>query len=109
MTLDEDQVEDIYVVGTGTDQKEWVRDHWEPLTTAGNGVVLLRCINYDVPTRSCLAYDSRPPVCSEFPYDQIGVMDHESGAQLVCGYQQEAGRRVLPLVQITGRDNRTSA
>lgn len=66
---------------------------------SSNGQVLLDCVNYDVATRSCLAYDSRPPVCSDFPF--YGRLAEGSRINSVCGYQAELGRTVLPIVAIT--------
>ena len=77
-------------------QAEWIYDHWEPVKAAKDGDgVRFRCVNYDVATRTCLAYESRPRVCSEFPF--YGKDPKTMSVSNVCGYQAELGRTVLPL------------
>ena len=77
---------------------------WEPLGPYGDrGAVRLRCAAYDVANRACTAYDDRPKVCSRFPfYDQEGDKRTLDGrTELVCGYQADLGRTVLPIVEVT--------
>lgn len=88
-------------IGPLDQQGQWLTEHWEPLRTNADGVTVLRCINYDVETRRCLAYASRPPVCSMFPFYGEDPASTERMVKNVCGYQAELGRTVLPIVAVT--------
>lgn len=95
--LDQAYVDRAFVFGPLQPQAQWISDHWAPREHTKDGV-RFDCVNYDAENRACLAYDSRPPVCSGFP---MYGRDTPEGISNVCGYQAEAGRTVLPLVQIT--------
>jgi len=97
--LSTEAAEDIFgTFGPMGQQKTWVAENWSPLVeeALGRGL-LLKCANYDVENRTCLVYDRRPLVCSDYP-NYNGVMDPD---RLVCGYQAELGRTVLPIVGVT--------
>lgn len=83
-----------------TDQ-EWIINHWAPYAAWGEDAVAVQCTEYDVATRSCRAYESRPDVCRRYPfYDGPAVLKDSDLRTLVCGYQAEAGRTVLPIVEV---------
>lgn len=74
----------------------FIVNHWQPYAAWGSGVALI-CTEYDPASRSCKAYDHRPPVCRDYP---LGYTSESFVDKLVCGYQAEEGRTVLPLVEI---------
>lgn len=87
-------------IGPRSAQTYWIADHWAPYAAWGNGVAI-QCTEYDAKTRSCMAYDSRPPVCRDYPfYGREPNLDGQI-VDLICGYQAEAGRTVLPIVGVS--------
>lgn len=88
-------------------QAEWIWANWEPLKPARNGDgVVLRCINYDVEARRCLAYGHRPPACSMYPFYGDDPTTTERTVGNACGYQAELGRTVLSIVEVRhGQDH----
>lgn len=103
VSLSEDQVQRAFAYGPGAPQAQWIWANWEPIGPNRNGDgVSLRCINYDVEGRRCMAYESRPPVCRDFPwYGKEPSVDGAINRLSVCGYKAEAGFTVLPIVQVT--------
>lgn len=91
--LTKDQAED----------SEFILAHWAPYASWGEDGVALQCSEYDAATRSCLAYDNRPPVCRNYPtYNRERPEFTGTGTNLVCGYQAEDGRTVLVLEVLRG-------
>jgi Fe-S-cluster containining protein len=88
-----------------------LREMWAPLGPLEVGgvafpdYVAVACIHYDVAGRSCGIYETRPPVCRDYPFysREPNLEDMDGPRDRVCGYQADVGRRVLPLVQITER------
>jgi Fe-S-cluster containining protein len=66
----------------------------------GQNVVWFDCFHYDVDKRECSIYEDRPPVCRIYPRTggPEGAIEPD---RLVCGYQADAGRTVLPIVAVT--------
>lgn len=69
-----------------------------------DGQVFLACEHYDDAHQMCRAYDSRPPVCSGFPW--YGRKPGDGGAEQRCSYlldvppaDRPAGSR--PLIPLT--------
>lgn len=102
MTLDDFAIDTIFAPGPAQKQASWIYDNWMPVgRSMGDRGVALMCINYDRETTRCLAYESRPPVCSQFPFYGDAEPDLSTPLGNVCGYQAELGRTILPLVSIT--------
>jgi Fe-S-cluster containining protein len=99
--LSEGFVHRAFAFGPAQPQAEWIWANWEPITVEETGSAQLRCINYDVATRACLAYDTRPPVCRDFPFYGKPPALENGPRSNICGYQAEMGRTVLPLVAVT--------
>lgn len=81
-----------------------LRDIWEPLGPLRGypGFTALRCLHYDVESRLCGIYESRPPVCREYPFynREPNFEDMDGPRDRICGYQAEVGRKVLPIVAV---------
>lgn len=97
-----------------TQQYEFFRDHWTSTSTFeddldGEPVTVhrVRCDQYDPDTRSCMAHDTRPQVCSEFPW--YGRDPNSEGSRHIahalapqCSFNADvAGRKMLPIVAVT--------
>ena len=68
----------------------WIIDHWHDL---GDGDAL--CDAFDPKTRTCLAYDERPPVCSSYPwYDK--PPDNGAIASLRCSFWADVPKEDWP-------------
>lgn len=83
----------------------WIVDHWHDL---GDGDAL--CDAFDPETRTCLAYDARPPVCSNFPwYNKPPVSDFVFLSDR-CSFWADLPEETWPeAVSVTlGRGPRTS-
>jgi len=103
-----------YIDMTGDDLEKYavniktanfVYDNWT-VTKVRKDEATYECLAYDRLTRSCTAHDSRPPVCSEYPwYDKNPDKNSASGKSMhnLCGYMEDI-RTVLPIVQINGVD-----
>jgi len=59
--------------------KGWLQAHWH-FVGQENGYYLYRCDYYDPETRLCKIQDSKPDICSDFPYysysDVSGLKEH---------------------------------
>lgn len=80
-------------------------DMWEPLGPVPGlpHMTAMKCIHYDVESRLCLAYDKRPPVCLDYPWGRgrgPNLQDMNGPRDMICGFQEEVGRRVLPLIEV---------
>lgn len=100
-----------------TTAPDWVRyqyqfflDHWtsQSTYTTDDGVTVhrVRCDQFDRETRTCLAHDRRPQVCSGFPWYGIskgGDWWQSVADQLPprCSFNADVpGRRMLPIVEV---------
>ena len=101
VTLGVATVDRAFAFGPASPQMEWIWNNLMPLKHRGDDGVLLMCVNYDIESRACLAYDTRPPVCRDYPfYGKEADPALDPGGRIACGYQAEAGRTVLPLVEV---------
>lgn len=105
----------------GDEMEDWARyqyqfflDHWTSESTfvveEGGGqevtVHRVRCDQFDRETRTCLAHDRRPQVCSGFPW--YGRPEGDNLRQPVadslsprCSFNADVpGRRMLPIVEV---------
>lgn len=98
--LQELAVDRIFAFGPAGAQATALRDMLEPLSTASDGQVRLRCIHYDAAARACTNYEGRPPMCRDFPWYGKGARDGVLATGTVCGYVAETGRTVLPIVEV---------
>lgn len=47
----------------------FAREHWHPRAESPlPGHIALDCDQFDAATRTCTAYDTRPPACSKYPW-----------------------------------------
>ena len=99
---------------------EWVRyqyqfflDHWTSQSSRvdADGVTVhhVRCDQFDRTTRTCLAHDRQPQVCSGYPWYGREEGDEnrrpaEKALSPRCSFNADVpGRRMLPLEVIHGR------
>lgn len=68
----------------------WMVDHWLDL---GDGDAL--CDAFDPETRTCLAYDERPPVCSSYPW-YGKPPDNGAIASLRCSFWADVPKEDWP-------------
>jgi Fe-S-cluster containining protein len=68
----------------------WIIDHWHDL---GDGDTL--CDAFDPKTRTCLAYDDRPPICSNYPWYGQNP-DAHSIASLRCSFCADVPKEDWP-------------
>jgi Fe-S-cluster containining protein len=99
VTIPDKNAERAMAFGPAPGQLDWMWRNWMPLSHRGD-TVLMMCANYDIENRSCLAYDTRPPVCKDYPFYGKSPDTGDPGGRIACGFQAEAGRTVLPLVEI---------
>ena len=92
----------------GVDQRvnaDFIAAHWKPLGDGG-----CACDMYDREARLCMAQDSKPPVCSRYPWYGRGP-DADDGAHmpLQCSYladlprekRPEGARPLIPLTVVS--------
>lgn len=93
----------------------FITQHWRPISawTAEDGTwcISARCDMFDPDSLACTAYDSRPPVCSGFPWygdrpgpaRAEGLLPHCSYlADLPPGQRPQEARPLIPLT-VTAR------
>jgi hypothetical protein len=68
----------------------WIIDHWHDL---GDGDAL--CDAFDPQTRTCLAYDERPPVCSDYPWYRKSP-GNDQIASLRCSFWADVPKEEWP-------------
>jgi Fe-S-cluster containining protein len=68
--------------------------------------ITFTCDAFDPTERRCTRYEERPLMCENYPFYGRDPLDREPGREpindLVCAFQNDAGRRVLPLTVIRG-------
>lgn len=49
---------------------DFINKHWTPQRDQDlwSNLVLLQCDKFDHETRTCTAYEDRPPICSDYPF-----------------------------------------
>jgi Fe-S-cluster containining protein len=82
----------------------FAREHWHEIPDhpdlAPGLVCAVRCDAFDQDTRTCTAYEDRPPICSGFPwYGETPSREHP--LHPVCSYTADV-RPMLPLTVING-------
>lgn len=97
----------------GRGNAEFLRDHWTSQSTfteqlEGQDVTVhrVRCSAFDPDSRLCTAHDSRPQVCSGFPW--YGRPDGDKGRRPVadslsprCSFNADVpGRTMLPIIEV---------
>lgn len=103
---------------------DWILNHFTPISrreglartpelTSGITEVIIRgvpdtvithfyeCDAFDLETRSCTAYDDRPPMCTGFPWYGLAP-DPTKPLPAECGYHYDVDRQPVP-VTITAR------
>jgi Putative zinc- or iron-chelating domain len=76
---------------TASRNDRFIAEHWHPLSAwtddDGTSVLALRCDMFDPESRACTAYESRPPVCSRFPwYGDTPSAGRAAGLLPHCSY-----------------------
>jgi Fe-S-cluster containining protein len=92
-------------------QYEFFRDHWRSESTFeddldGERVTVhrVRCDQYEAATRTCMAQEAKPDVCSGFPWygrDPRSAANEPIAASLApqCSFNADV-RRMLPIVEV---------
>jgi Fe-S-cluster containining protein len=94
----------------------FIAQHWQPLSAwradDGTWCFSVRCGMFDPESRACTAHDTRPPVCSGFPwYGDEPSAGRAHGLELHCSYladlppdqRKPDSRPFIPLTVITRR------
>ncbi len=99
----------------GADDR-FIAEHWHPLSgweaEDGTQCLSLRCDMFDPAARVCTAYDSRPPVCSRFPWYGNGPAAGVAAAlnpqcsflaDVPPDWRPEGSRPLIPIAVISAR------
>lgn len=99
-----------------SDNDRFIAQHWHPLSAwtddDGTSVLSVRCDMFDQGTRTCTAYNSRPPVCSRFPWYGDGPSAERAAplppqcsflADVPPGQRPPDSRPLIPLAAIHAR------
>jgi len=77
----------------------FVLEHWTVLEESGRDDAKYKCDMFDEKSRLCMAHESRPPVCSGFPwYGRKPSLSTSISPR--CSFNADV-RKSLPIVQIT--------
>lgn len=96
---------------------DFMRDHFQVLGVEYVGqlgavhsaddrtvAITFTCDAFDPVERRCTAYEQRPLMCENYPFYGRNPLDRTDGREpindLVCAFQADAGRKVLPIVEI---------
>lgn len=83
-------------------QYEFFLEHWRSESTFLDGEVTVhrvRCDQFDRETRTCLAHDTRPQVCSGFPWYGREPADPAGDLSPRCSFNADV-RTMLPIVEV---------
>jgi len=101
-----EQLAEVVVAGDTVGSAAFIAQHWHPVSSeealaifpeyaqsyldSGHPWHFYTCDQFDPGTNRCLAHETRPPVCSDFPWyggDPVGRYLHP--AYRTCGYRAE--------------------